>query len=213
MLVQLGFWDKHENLELHRCGVPLEFSPESMEETENSAAVVDEVSAPRAWRRPFAFADPADQAAAVALLARRTIRGFRVQLYLPLVAAAVPPGTALDRDAATRATSIELPDRRIPLLPPVVEQALRFRGGRTSPSLRIGVVLGLDLRIRDCRIALRRIRPRMVSAPPYGTGSRETSRLGALARSPGNCALAGKTGCRLKWCLKKSRNFELCRAK
>ena len=180
VLVRLGFWDRHENLELHRCGVPLEFSPESLEEAERNAAVVRGVSAIRAWRRPCAFADPDDQAADVAVLARRTIRGFRVQVYLPLVAAAVPAGSALDREAATRATSIGLPDRRIPLLPPAVEGALRFRGGRATPSLRIEAVLGRDLGIRGCRMALRRIRPRMVSAPASGTGSRETGRLRTL---------------------------------
>ncbi|MCY3763552.1 MAG: RNB domain-containing ribonuclease [Gemmatimonadetes bacterium] len=180
VLVRLGFWDRHENLELHRCGVPLEFSPESLDEVERIAAVVGGVSATRAWRRPCAFADPADQTADVALFARRTIRGFRVQVYLPLVAAAVPAGSALDRDAANRATSIELPDRRIPLLPPAVEGAVRFRGERAAPSLRIEAVLGRDLGIRDCRIALRRIRPRMVS-PDSETEGRAAGRLRTLA--------------------------------
>ena len=181
VLVRLGFWDRHENLELHRCGVPLEFSPESLEEAEGIAAGVGGVSAARAWRRPCAFADPADQTADVALLARRTIRGFRVQVYLPLAAAAVPAGSALDREAANRATSIELPDRRIPLLPPALEGAVRFRGERAAPSLRIEAVLGRDLSIRDCRIALRRIRPRMVSAPESETEGRGAGRLRTLA--------------------------------
>ena len=181
VLVRLGFWDRHENLELHRCGVPLEFSPESLDEADRTEGVVGGVSATRAWRRPCAFADPADQTADVALLARRTIRGFRVQVYLPLVAAAVPAGSALDREAANRATSIELPDRRIPLLPPAVEGALRFRGERAAPSLRIEAVLGRDLSIRDCRIALRRIRPRMVSASDSETEGRAAGRLRTLA--------------------------------
>ena len=38
VLVQLGFWDKDENLELHRCGVPLEFSPESLREADRVPA-------------------------------------------------------------------------------------------------------------------------------------------------------------------------------
>ena len=179
------------------------------------------VSAIRAWRRPCAFAAPDDQAADVAVLARRTIRGFRVQVYLPLVAAAVPAGSALDREAANRATSIGLPDRRIPLLPSSLEEALRFRGERATPSLRIEAVLGRDLRIRGCRIALRRIRPRMVSAPPSGTGSRETGRLRTLAevaaelraRRQGRMSIEEvPAGCRLKRFLKKSRRFGLWRA-
>ena len=181
VLVRLGVWDRHENLELHRCGVPLEFSPESLGEAGRIAAVAGGVSAARAWRRPCAFADPADQTADVALLGRRTIRGFRVQVYLPLAAAAVPAGSALDREAADRGTSIELPDRRIPLLPPAVEGALRFRGERAAPSLRIEAVLGRDLSIRDCRIALRRIRPRMVSASDPETEGRAAGRLRILA--------------------------------
>ena len=180
VLVRLGFWDRHENLELHRCGVPLEFSPESLGEAGRIAAGVGGVSATRAWRRPFAFADPGDRTADVAILARRTVRGFRVQVYLPLAAAAVPAGSALDREAADRATSIELPDRRIPLLPPAVEEALRFRGDR-APSLRIEAVLGRDLSIRDCRVALRRIRPRLVSASDLETGGRAAGRLRTLA--------------------------------
>ena len=181
VLVQLGFWDKDENLELHRCGVPLEFSPESLREADRVPAVVGRFAATRVWRRPYAFADPADPSAAVAVLARRTIRGFRLQVYLPLVAAAVPAGSALDRDAADRATSIELPDRRIPLVPPALEEALRFRGERATPSLRIEVVLGRDLRIRDCRIALRRIRPRMISSEASIAGGRAPGGLRALA--------------------------------
>ena len=213
VLVRLGFWDRHENLELHRCGVPLEFSPESLEEAERNAAVVGGGSAVRAWRRPCAFADPDDQAADVAVLARRTIRGFRVQVYLPLVAAAVPAGSALDREAANRATSIGLPDRRIPLLPSSTwkKPFASAANGQLPPcgSRRCwDATCASAAAASPCAASARAWFPPRPPAPEAG----RRAACVLWRRSLRNCAPAGKAGCRLKRCLKKSRRFGLWRA-
>ncbi len=110
-----------EAVSWHR-GLRIEFPRDALAEAE---AANEEISAAERTRRrdltalPFLTIDPAtardhDDAVCVEPLARG---GFRLRVAIADVAAFVPEGSALDREALRRGNSIYFPDRAIPMLP------------------------------------------------------------------------------------------------
>jgi VacB/RNase II family 3'-5' exoribonuclease len=105
--------------------LPESFSPDILAEAE--AAAVDPLES--AVRRedatdlPFVTIDPPgakdlDQA----MLIERTAGGFRVHYAIADLAAFVPPGGPIDREARRRGQTLYLPDGNVPLHPPVLSE-------------------------------------------------------------------------------------------
>jgi VacB/RNase II family 3'-5' exoribonuclease len=125
--------------------LPESFSPDVLAEAE--AAAVDPLES--AGRRedatdlPFVTIDPPgakdlDQA----MLVERLAAGFRVHYAIADLAAFIPPGGPLDREARRRGQTLYLPDGNVPLHPPVLsEDAASLLPGE----IRAAVLWTIDL--------------------------------------------------------------------
>lgn len=119
--------------------LPESFGPEVLAEAEQS--VLDPLASAGgredATNLPFVTIDPPgskdlDQA----MLVERTRRGFRVHYAIADLAAFVPPGGALDREARRRGQTMYLPDGNVPLHPPVLsEGAASLLPGEVRPAV------------------------------------------------------------------------------
>ncbi|MFO0694840.1 MAG: VacB/RNase II family 3'-5' exoribonuclease [Polyangiales bacterium] len=107
-----------------REGVVEEFpEPVRLEAKRVPASVSDEEAASRTDLRDVGLVtiDPDDaRDHDDALWGERTERGFRLLIAIADVSAYVREGTAIDAEAMARCTSIYLPDRAIPMLPPEI---------------------------------------------------------------------------------------------
>jgi len=149
ILVKLGVWDPDENLNLVEYEVPDSFSKEILDEAE------------RVWR------DAAGQPLGVNPLRKDLTRlptltidgqgtldfddalsieheedGYRVWVHVADVAHFIHPGSLLDQDAMCRASSIYMPDKRIPMFPPQISEqlcSLRLEEDKPALSLMISI--------------------------------------------------------------------------
>ncbi len=177
LLVELGHWDADENLELRRCAVPVEFSPNALDEAAGTAADLSRASSLRRWwgRRVYACAE--DGGAGQAFSIRRTLTGFRVGIHLADPTHLISPQGALQRAAAERGTTLQLPERTIPMLPDAVGAATRFaaaagaRAGR-RPTLTVSARFDRSWRLRDFDLTRCRVRPARWMQPDAGASAR-----------------------------------------
>ena len=120
--------------------LPESFGPDVLAEAE--AAVVDPLESAGeredATSLPFVTIDPPgskdlDQAV---LIERVEGGGFRVHYAIADLAAFIPPGGALDKEARRRGQTLYLPDGNVPLHPPVLsEGAASLLPGETRPAV------------------------------------------------------------------------------
>ena len=158
VLVRLGVWNEHENLEIHREQVPVEFSAATRDEADG--IVPGTIAAPRRWRRPIAFADAGESGASRAFSLQRTLRGYRLRVYVAAPSLYVPRDSASDLEAALRGCTIELLDRTIPLLTPQAEGAARLCCSEHRPALEVEVALSRTLAVKRTRVRLRSVNAR-----------------------------------------------------
>lgn len=128
VLVRAGVWHADENLLLHKHHVPREFPADVLAEADSLAALghAAHIEASRSGRRDLTqvpcvtiddeFTVETDDA----LSLERIDGGWRIGVHIADPSEVVRPGTALDREAAHRGTSIYLPDLKIPMLPPIL---------------------------------------------------------------------------------------------
>jgi exoribonuclease-2 len=189
LLVRLGVFQEDENLDLHRLEVPQDFNP------------ADRAEAVRLCRQP-----PADPYAAQrlnltswrcftidgertrdfddALSLEKTETGWRLGVHIADVSSLVKPHTLLDQEAQERATSIYLPEHRLPMLPEEIsEDILSLLADQERPALSFLVSLGPEAEIRDWEIRPSRIRveERLTYQEVDGLLAQDPQ-LGALAR-------------------------------
>ncbi len=153
LLVKLGEYSPHQNLEVIREQISLQFPPQVLAEAE-------EVISRAAWRDEerkdltdlnILTADSGgarDFDDAVSLETKGD--HFCLGVHIADVSAAVRPGTALDLEALERATSIYMPDMRLPMLPECLsEEMLSLRQGLERPAFSLLVDLTDDGEILD----------------------------------------------------------------
>jgi exoribonuclease-2 len=164
LLVRLGVFQEDENLDLYRLEVPQEFSPEAhagavhlrdrQPQDPYAAHRLDLTSLPCFTidgERTRDFDD--------ALSLEETETGWRLGVHIADVSSMVQPHTLLDREAQERATSIYLPEHRLPMLPEEIsEDILSLLSDQERPALSFLVTLGADAEIRDWEIRPSRIR-------------------------------------------------------
>ena len=143
LLVRLGEMHFHENLDLERLGIPVEFSDEVRQE---AAALVRDERWRDEPRRDLTDLDviTADSSGArdfddaVNLEAKDGY--FTLGVHIADVSALVTPDSILDREAFSRATSIYMPDQRIPMLPEILsEERLSLVQGEERPAFSLTV--------------------------------------------------------------------------
>jgi len=158
LLVRLGVFQEDENLDLYRLEVPREFAPEAREE----AVGLSRRSQPDPYighrldltvlpcitidgERTRDFDD--------ALSLEETDSGWRLGVHIADVSALVKPHTPLDKEAQERATSIYLPEHRLPMLPEEIsEDILSLLAGQERPALSFLVNLSQEAEILDWEI-------------------------------------------------------------
>ncbi|MDR1081213.1 MAG: RNB domain-containing ribonuclease [Deltaproteobacteria bacterium] len=149
-----GIFRPHENLELRRLGLPLEFPEEALEEaarlTESgrwrdedrldlTGELVITVDSPGAME----FDDAVS-------LKPGAGGGMTLGVHIADAAAFVKPGSALDRFAAERGASIYLPEGRHPMLPlKLTENALSLTANAERPAFSILAEIGRDGQVTD----------------------------------------------------------------
>lgn len=123
ILTRLGIWREDENLYLHQHNIIPEFSP-VIEQLAAEQAVSVDPSGHFAGRCDLRHLDIFTIDGAVTrdyddALSLRQLAEDRLEVGIHIADAAqfVQPGDPLDQEALERATSIYLPDRRIPMLP------------------------------------------------------------------------------------------------
>lgn len=116
LLVRLGELDPNTNLAVHRAGIPLAFTAEELAEADRLATHRPSPSVDLSELEAIAIddADTTDVDDALALA------GERVYVIISDAAAWIPAGSLLDRAAAERATTVYLPEGKLPMVPQVL---------------------------------------------------------------------------------------------
>ncbi len=149
LLVRLGVWRENENLLLHEHGISAEFAEDAMEQA-RELAKYDIAEAAENGREDLTALDVFTVDSATtrdyddALSVRRLEGGLlEVGIHIADAAELVAPGTPLDREAETRASSLYLPDERISMLPPLLSEGiLSLQEGRKR--LALSFLLTMD---------------------------------------------------------------------
>ena len=142
LMVEMGLWDEHENLWLHRYN--LEDDPD--EDVLEAAQRLDE----REWtseshrrdltdRRCFSIDNPGTRDIDDALSCRELDDGGReIGVHIADPSAHIEPGHRLDEYARTRGTSIYLPQRTLPMFPRQVSEGIAsLKAGEPRPALSV----------------------------------------------------------------------------
>lgn len=158
VLIQLGRWSEHENLELHRLGVPDRF-PDNLQGLDIEC---DDWRGSRRWGTQT-WVEPGGERAYRAR--RRWLGGWTIDVHIAVPALALSP--EIETEAARRGRTVRLVERDIPLLPPAVAQAVALNAQSAQPAVTLTIRLSTDLRIRDVACKASRMRPRgSLSAAP-----------------------------------------------
>ena len=160
-LVRLGHWHADENLDLHRAGISAVFPPQTCEA---ARAVRVAVPARRWWgRQVWGWAVEGEACQQVFSL-RRVWGGYRLGIHSCAASLWADADAALEAEAAARGTALRLPEGRIGILPPVLEEKAAFRAGERQWALSLVLRLGAGFEVRDARMRLSRVRPRAILA-------------------------------------------------
>jgi exoribonuclease-2 len=146
--VKLGTFSQDENLDLYRLEIPVAFPPAA---TQEAGALTSQALDPRDLEKRRDLTALAvitidgqgtqdfDDALSIEDLGDR----YRIGVHIMDVAHYVRPGSALDREALHRASSIYMPDRKIPMLPPeLAESHCSLMAGQRRPAISILAVVG-----------------------------------------------------------------------
>lgn len=129
LLVKLGVWDENENLNLHRFGISDSFPPAVVKESEHLVRQDINVK-PHMGRKDLTHLSTMtidgqgtlDFDDAISIEPRE--EGHRLWIHIADVSHFLKKGSAVDEEAMARASSIYMPDRRIPMLPPSLAEGL-----------------------------------------------------------------------------------------
>jgi exoribonuclease-2 len=123
ILVELGHWDEHEVLDLHRHGLSQRFSEECLGEARLLVGALDaeedvDSRVDLRDRRAVAIDDEGTTDVDDALWARRLPGGaIEFTVFIADVAGIIPEGGIVDQEGLERGSSLYLPEGSIPMLP------------------------------------------------------------------------------------------------
>lgn len=164
LLVDFGLFDPNENIELYRQEIPLEFSPQVLLHAGNMAGVCSLPSEPSErkdlthlslmtidgqstldYDDAISFEDYGDSCC--------------LGVHIVDVAHYVKKDDPIDLEARLRASSIYMPDQKIPMLPPGLAEGLcSLKAGELRPAISILIYLSKTLEIQDYEIVSSLIR-------------------------------------------------------
>jgi exoribonuclease II len=147
LLVRAGEWEANENIPLLRQELPTEFSPEALAQA-GSFPEPDGEELVAVGRRDLRHLElltidgESTRDYDDALHLERRGENFLVGIHISDVAHYVHPGDPLYAEALRRTTSIYLPDRQIPMLPPAVSEGIcSLIAGRPRAAMSFLVLL------------------------------------------------------------------------
>ncbi len=140
LLIKLGIWEEDENLELLKMDIRTSFNEDQLEESEMLAGK-EIVTAGREDLRhlPLMTIDgPMTQDFDDALSMEIEGDTFRLGIHIADVACALPVDCLLYEEASRRVSSLYLPRRQVPMIPPGLSQdTLSLREGRDRPAISL----------------------------------------------------------------------------
>ena len=152
ILVKLGVWEEDENLDLIRFDIPTSFSEEALRESEKLSKI-EFGSEERADLRDLdvlTVDGPLTQDFDDALSCEVEGEVIRIGVHIADVANVVMPDCKLDEEASQRGSSVYLPCRQIPMLPPILSQeVLSLKAGCDRPAVSLLASLDLQGNILD----------------------------------------------------------------
>ncbi|MDD4073420.1 MAG: RNB domain-containing ribonuclease [Desulfobacterales bacterium] len=155
LLVKLGVWDPHENIELLRQQVPTTFSDDMIRHAQQ---LTDAFSTQR-------FEDGRRDLTHLALMTidgQSTLDfddalsieeingGYALGVHIADVSHFIKKDDILDREALSRASSIYMPDLKIPMFPPsLAEGLLSLKAGMLRPAITVMINFNKSFEILD----------------------------------------------------------------
>ncbi len=156
LLVRLGVFDPNENLIMRKEGLEVGFTKRVMAEAE-ALDIGEALAQPREdLTELYTFtidgAESTDFDDAISFEPRPGGGGV-LGVHITDVAALIPTDGALEAEARARASSIYMPDLRVPMLPPVLsEGVLSLKEGEQRPAVSTLVELDAEGRVINWRI-------------------------------------------------------------
>ena len=154
VLVRLEIWSEDENIALRTEDIPIEFSTEAEAQALNSANRTTTIINKKVIEENVITIDAVttrdlDDALSLHYENGETIIG----VHITDIASYVDHDTLLDSEVRRRATSIYLPERIIPMIPPVLsEKAASLKAGEIRSTLTVSMRLDSDSRLKDYTI-------------------------------------------------------------
>lgn len=155
LMVRLGFWSPHQDLNMLRHDIPVRFSGEALSQAEELASKVPALCGTRPLVDVAAVAidDPDTQEVDDALALVRTDKGWDVHVLVCDVASVVPADGPVDLEARSRGTTVYHPVERLPMLPErLSHDAASLVPGRPTPVLDHVLHLDSQLRLFDASV-------------------------------------------------------------
>lgn len=153
LLVRLGRFDPDEDLEIKRLRLPLNF-PDDVARAADDVAATGYHSGLSVGRRDldgldiFTIDGPETRDFDDALSVETLADGLRVHIHIADPTPFLDTDSALDVEARNRASSIYLPDKRIPMLPPSLSEGLlSLLEGRRRPAISLMVNLDAEMNV------------------------------------------------------------------
>ena len=84
--------------------------------------------------------------------------GWEIGVHIAAPALGIAPDTPLDREAATRLSTVYMPGDKITMLPEAFVERYTLAEGRSAPALSLYLDVGPDFRVRGTRSAVEQVR-------------------------------------------------------
>ncbi len=184
-LVKAGVWSRDENLELMRYGLDKGFPEEVLEQAERIARAPVEFSGREdlTGLETFTIDAPDSRDLDDALSFREVEGGWEIGVHITEVGLLLQPDTPLFQEALRRASTIYMPDARVPMLPPVLsEGALSLLPGEKRRAVSFFAKVDAGGRILESRVqrSVIRVSERLTYDEVDGLISREGGRFHLL---------------------------------
>ncbi len=157
LMVDMGVWDEHENLDLLRYNISTEMDDEIVEAAQ---LICDRSWEPESFRRDltdmrtFSIDSASTRDIDDALSCEQlSSGGWKVGVHVADPSACVPPGSDLDLEARSRGTSIYLPTGNFPMFPrPLSHGKMSLVEGELRPAMSAVFTFNDELELVDSEI-------------------------------------------------------------
>jgi exoribonuclease II len=141
VMVNIGFWNPNQNLDLYRYKIPVEFPERVVKRAEDIKVKDPESRRKNLIYLPMMTIDgPGTMDFDDAISFEAEGGYFRIGIHISDVGAYIPRGDLIDQEMMERGTSIYMPDMRIPMLPPVLaENICSLKAGEIRPAISVFV--------------------------------------------------------------------------